>query len=487
MHNMIAKSVRRPNIVFLFGDQHRWDFMGYEHGNGTTLTPNLNALAARGMIFRSAYCTAPLCSPSRAAIALGRYGMNSGCFTNLHEVPAGSPSFVSQLRNAGYATAAFGKMHYEIQAYDSDLTSEKHRDYMSSLGWDHVCEYVGNDMFRTGIRDEFERFLRAEGMFADVLSYYRCWHYFMDAPRGDAPFTLHEFPFKEKFHGTQFAADRAIDWLSRRPKDAPYFMHVGFSAPHSPIDPPACYLDEYRDRDETMPWGNASRDELLMRTRTGYRALITQIDRHVGRIIEAVSSRGEMDNTIFVYTADHGEMAGDHGHDGKTCFFEASVRVPLLIAGPGVCIGDTPALVELVDLGKTLCDMAGVAPHSFDQGRSIAPLLRRETDTSRDTVYCEMGCDKMLFDGRYKFMRGDPYSDTRELGRLHLDKPVNIAPSPSRLYDIANDPHELHDLVNDPACADVCVIMLEKLIQRINENTQANENKSRGEYRTHLC
>jgi len=103
----------KPNIVFIIADQHRWDFMGYEE-NGVTLTPNLDALGNEGAIFRSAYCPAPLCSPSRAAIASGRYGMNSGSFTNLHELPPGTASFVSQLRAAGYRTSAVGKTHMEM-------------------------------------------------------------------------------------------------------------------------------------------------------------------------------------------------------------------------------------------------------------------------------------------------------------------------------------------------------------------------------------
>lgn len=474
--------MKRPNIVFLIADQHRWDLMGYESGNGTTITPNLDALACRGTRFHSAYCTAPLCSPSRAAIALGRYGMMSGCYTNLHEVPANAPTFVSQLRSSGYATAAFGKTHYEIHAYDSDLTSEEHRMYMHSLGFDHVCEYAGNDMFRTGIRDEYERCLFAEGVFDDVLAYYRRWHYFMDAPHGDKPFTLHPFPFEERYHGTAFAADRAVDWLSRQSPDVPYFMHVGFSAPHSPIDASEEYLELYRGHAETSPW-NASADDAVMKARTGYRALITQIDRHVGRIIEAVRARGDIENTVFVYTADHGEMAGDHGRDGKTCFFEGSVRVPLIIAGSSIVSGVSNALVELIDIGKTICDITAAAPHALDQGKSLMPLLRGDTDTHRETVYCEMGCDRMLFDGRYKLMCGDPYADTRSLGKLHLDKPVTIHPSPVRLYDMAHDAHEVHDAANDNSYIAVRAMMMEKLIGRMNENLQPGPLLSRGEYR----
>ena len=212
--------------------------------------------------------------------------------------------------------------------------------------------------------------------------------------------------------------------------------------------------------------------------------MITQIDDYVGRIRDLVDNQGDLDNTIFVYTADHGEMAGDHGRFDKTCFYEASLRVPFLIAGPGVTPGqDTDALVEIIDVGKTLCELAGVEPHELDQGKSLVPVLSGQSDSHRDTAYCEMGCDRMVFDGRYKLMWGDPKGDTRKLGRLHLDKPVNIGPSPGRLYDLQEDPHETVDLAQDPAHRDLLHDMLQKLVVRMNENVQPRPNLSRGEYR----
>ncbi len=482
----------RPNIIFIIDDQHRWDFMGYERSNGVTLTPNLDALARGGAVFRSAYCTSPLCSPSRAAIALGRYGMNSGSYTNLHEPPPGSPTFVSQLRKAGYRTCAVGKTHMEIHAYDSDLCSESHRTYMDSLGWDQVIEYAGNDMFRTGIRDAFERQLREKGVLAEILRFYRQWLYFMDGgAKGDDPFTVHEWPLVESLHGTTFAADCALEWLDGLEKAAPSFLHIGFSAPHSPIDPPPRYMALYGEVPETPPWGcgdDASRQERMSLARKGYRALISQIDAEVGRVVKHGRERGELDRTIFVFTSDHGEMAGDHGLTGKTCFFDASVRVPLIFSGLGIKKGvDTTALVELVDIGSTLCDLAGVKPHHLDQGRSLVPLLTGLVSRHRENVYCEMGCDRMLFDGRYKLMRGDPLADQRRLGRLHLDKPANIPASPARLYDLLEDPHETHDVFEELSHREIRMNMLEKLLDRINENIQPLANKSRGMYRPVEC
>jgi arylsulfatase A-like enzyme len=162
--------------------------------------------------------------------------------------------------------------------------------------------------------------------------------------------------------------------------------------------------------------------------------------------------------------------------------------VPLIFAGSGIKAGvDTTGLVELIDLGATLCDLAGVEPHHLDQGRSLVPLLTGLANRHRESVYCEMGCDRMLFDGRYKLMRGDPLSDQRRLGRLHLDKPANIPASPARLYDLLEDPQEMRNIDADPSYREIRMMMQDKLLDRINENTQPLASKGRGVYRPVEC
>ncbi len=470
----------KPNVVFIIADQHRGDFTSWGN-NGRIFTPCLDELAKRGMIFENAYCTSPLCSPSRAAIASGRYGMNSGCFTNLHELPPGTPSFVSQFRQHGYTTAAFGKTHMEIHAYDSDLSSEAHREYMNSLGWDYICEVSGNGMFKTGIKCAYSEYLREQGMLDEVLYYYRRWRYFMDGPGGFQDFHSETWPFDEKYQETSFIARSAMEWLSGHDRSQPFFMHIGFAAPHSPVEPNPRFLELYGNIDETSPYG-AEADADMIRARKGYRAMISQIDFQVGEIYNLLEKQGLADNTIFVYTADHGEMAGDHNRTGKVCFYEGSMRVPLLISGPGIGCGSSEALVELIDLGSTLCLLCNVPCHDLDQGKSLLRVLTGESAQHRQNIYAEMGCDRMLFDGRYKLMYGDPISDTRQLRHLHLDKPVNIPPSPVRLYDLHHDPYELDDLSQKPESANLLAAMKENLLIRINENIQAAPLKDRGAY-----
>jgi arylsulfatase A-like enzyme len=470
------------NVIFIISDQHRGDFVPWE-SNGVTLMPNLNKLASAGMVFNNAYCNAPLCSPSRATIASGRYGMNNGCFTNLHELPHGSQSFVSQLRKAGYSTAVVGKAHMEIHAYDSNLTSEKHHEYMHSLGWDFACEVSGSAMLKTGIECYYSKFLKDNAVFDDVLEYYRRWQYFMDKRPGFQDFHMEPWPLNEKYQETTFICDQAVTWLENRDSSKPFLLQVGFAAPHSPIEANQKYMKLYDKQIESEPFSSKLNSE-TENARKGYRAMITQIDYNIGRLLNTLDTIGELENTLIIYSADHGEMAGDHGRIGKTCFYEGSMRVPLVVAGAGIKAKESNALVELIDIGTTICDYCGVETHTLDQGKSILPLMSDDADIHRENVYAEMGCDRMLFDGRYKLMYGDPSSDQRQLGSLHLDKPVNIDNSPIKLYDLLNDPMELNDISKNNKYYKVLNQMEELLLKRINKNIQTEKYKSRGTYKS---
>ncbi len=471
----------RPNVVLIMSDQHRFDFMGYE-SNGTTFTPNLDALARRGTIFRNAYCNSPLCSPSRICFSAGRYGMNCGAFSNLHEPPAHMPSFVSQLRSGGYRTCAIGKTHMEIHAYDSDLTSYRHREFMGSLGWDQTKEVAGNGLITVGIQDSYSRWLHEIGMFDKVAEFFCQWGV-PNVPRKNPThsFKAVEWPFATEMQETAFIGRNAVDWINSRDGSQPFFLHVGFVAPHSPIQENKDDIARYKDVPETQPRG-AKPPPWLADGRRGYRAMITHVDRWVGQIVEALANKGLLENTLFIYTSDHGEMAGDHDRFDKGVFYEGSVRIPMIVAGPGVRAGqDSKALVELLDLGKTMCDWCGIPPHRLDQGRSLAPVLRDGQAHHRDTIYAEYICDKMLFDGRYKLMFGDPATDQRNFGGpQHTHKPANAPPNRWRLYDLQTDPHELRDLSEDPQHLKLAAEMMQKLLVRIAENTQSLPSKDRG-------
>ena len=331
--------VARPNVVLIMTDQHRWDFIGYE-SNGVTFTPNLDRLAAEGAVFRRAYCTAPLCCPSRAAIATGRYGMNTGCFTNLHQLPPGTPTHAAQFRASGYRTCVVGKTHMTIHAYDSDLTSPAQLEFMRSLGWEEAIEADG--MAPYGIRCAYGDFMKEQGALEHYIEFKLSWGYFMDKTRPSLPsFLCQEWPLPDELHITSFIGRQAVEWLRRQSPGSPFFLQVGFTAPHSPIHPLRRFMDLYRDLEEPAPRHGVREPDWLADGRRGYRAMISHVDEWVGAICDALKERGLYENTIIVFLADHGEMAGDHGKFGKTTFFEGSMRVPLLMRGRAWLPGST--------------------------------------------------------------------------------------------------------------------------------------------------
>jgi arylsulfatase A-like enzyme len=380
----------------------------------------------------------------------------------------------------------------EIHAFDSDLTSASHRAYMDSLGWSEIHEISGS-MMRTGIRCAYSEFLRGEHMLEPVIRYHRNWHYFMENKAdGDPAHVVHEWPFEERFDESRFVTDKALHWLRARTEQAPFFLQIGYYQPNHPRDPLPRFFRQYRIDEEPLPGGARTvPPEEFMRSRLSYRAEISQLDEYIGQIHDWLLESGEIENTVLIYTSDHGcSMYERYGRDdvlsgeAYTNFFEGAVHVPLIFTGTGIPKGvRSPALVETLDIGRTLCDWARVSPHALDQGKSLGSLLRGETEEHRRDVVSFMGCDQMLFDGRYKLMWGDPKADRRNLGMLHLDKPVDITASPARLYDLQTDPHETRDLIAEPSARDVREDLLRKLLARINANRQMQPFLSRGEYR----
>jgi arylsulfatase len=186
------------------------------------------------------------------------------------------------------------------------------------------------------------------------------------------------------------------------------------------------------------------------------------------------------DDTLVIYTSDHGDLAGDHDTWGKVYLYEPSVHVPFIVRGPGVRRGArSAALVELIDVGATVCDAMRVPTHHWDQGRTLMPLLRGECDQHRTTIYAEMGSDKMLFDGRYKLLYGNLKADRRthyQQPPYHgpaFGRPVNLPPDRIALYDLVADPAEQFNLAEQPECAQLVNVMQTKLLNRLIENMQA--------------
>ncbi|MCX6622874.1 MAG: sulfatase-like hydrolase/transferase [Acidobacteria bacterium] len=379
-----AATRRRPNVLFLLTDDQRADTIG-ALGNPAIHTPNLDRLARRGMVFRSAYCmggnNAAVCLPSRNMILSGR------AYTRYEKyAPAGEPNFPDSLNQAGYQTYHHGK---------------KANTAVEIQGRFSINKYLNDDQARRS---------------------------------GDP--------------GSRIAGE-AVEFLKSRSKAAPFFLYLAFEAPHDPRVPSARHLAMYppermplpRNFLPLHPFDNGEmtvRDELLAewprtpenirRQLAEYYAVITGLDEQIGRVLAALEAAGEAENTIVVFSSDQGLALGSHGLMGKQNLYDHSTKAPLLVAGPGIPRGETAALVYLMDIYPTVLDLVGAPRPAGLDGVSFAPALLGRSRTARESLFLAYrGCQRGIRDERYKLIYY-PWINRHQL------------------FDLSRDPDELHDL-----------------------------------------
>ena len=404
--------------------------------------------------------------------------MNSGCFSNRHAVAPSIPTYIKKLRDNGINTAMVGKFHHHVHVFEADFISNE-KD-IHDLGFDFVHQTSGKQ--GCGLiwcECHYARFLRELGL----LDEYRTWMDFLKKKNGKTEHSIgtnlpnEEWKWDAELTQDAYIASKACEYIRQNPVDKPFYLHVGFVGPHNPFDAPKKYRDLYAQQKvpkhiagnpvETQQW-------------LAYVAGITEVDEMVGRVVRELELKGILDNTIIIYTSDHGDCAGERGLWGKINFYEGAVHVPFIVAGPNLKQGvKNTALAELIDIGSTVCDFMNCSKHHYDQGMSLKPLLSGDTETHRSDVFCEMGSDKMLFDGRYKLMYGDITKDTRQeflVAPYHgpgFGRPINLPPDKISLYDLQNDPDELVNLAYDPAFKSLTEDMKERLLKRLILNMQA--------------
>ena len=405
-----ARQDERPNILFLFADDHRPDALGAA-GNEHIQTPHLDALAARGFRFTRNYCMGSIhgavCQPSRAMLNSGRslYRVNM----NLE----GAPTLGESLRSAGYRTFGTGKWHNGTASF---VRSFEH----------------GTNIFFGGMSNHEAvpiRDLQANGELT---------------PRTTA----------EGFSSALFA-DAAIEFLDGldAADEEPFFAYVSFTAPHDPRQPTGRYRQMYYDARPPLPrnflpqhpfhngWMSGRDESLAAWPRTEevvgdqlaeYYGMITHMDDQIGRVLEALERSGRADNTLVVFTADHGLAVGSHGLLGKQSVYEHAMGAPLIVAGPGVPVGESSALTYLYDLMPTMLDAADVDAPEGVEGQSLRPVWQGESEGVRDSLYLTYE-NKMrsVTDGRWKLIRY-PLIDREQL------------------FDLQTDPDEMVDLVQAP-------------------------------------
>ena len=363
----MAKS---PNILIFLTDQQRADTIG-ALGNSVIRTPVLDRLVNEGTTFTRAYTPSPVCVPARCALATGQLPARSQCWDN--QDMADTTSYMEVLRDAGYQTHGVGKMHFTP-------------DHEKMWG------YQSRDISEEGKPGDFPDFLQAQG-FGHVLA--------CNGLRGEYYYTPQPSQLPAHLHESHWVADRCIDFMQSRDTDKPFLLDCHFIKPHPPFENPMPWSFLYRPDEMPHPYqpvpaadvltrvnrlqnrykykDRSAGDDLAWRTmKAAYYAAISFVDFQIGRVLEALGD--EIDNTLILFSADHGEMLGDYGCAGKRCMLEASARIPLIARWPGHFAANekVDTAVSLIDLFPTLTAAAGLAsaPAPDRPGRSLIDIAQ---------------------------------------------------------------------------------------------------------------
>lgn len=396
-------------------DEFRFDAAGFM-GNSIARTPNLDRLAAGAVVFDNAYTPSPVCVPSRQCLATGRYPVRAGCVQFGDDIAPGSPTFARWFSERGYYTVACGKLH--------------HRGPDQMQGW---IQRIGAE---TAVRwpaayAERNQVGRRKWKGADDV---------LEAGVGESPLGLHD---DLTIHGARDFLRMHFGNYYAVPSDVPLLLKVSLQQPHFPLRTEQELFDYYYDKVPIYENQPAAENPLLnigrldenegvtpdhiRRATATYYGMIEQTDRRIGEVIRTLEEAGQsIDDWVIIFTADHGEMLGEHGLWEKRKFYEASARIPMFIRGPGLAPARSDTLVNLVDLYPTMAALAGLPAPSDIDGRDIFAPERADETFSQHTE------DKfMLRTGSWKY--------------------ILLGDGSEVLFDLASDPKEVVNQISNPA------------------------------------
>ncbi|MBV7377597.1 sulfatase [Maritimibacter dapengensis] len=508
---------KRPNFVLFLTDQQRADHLSC-YGNPVLKTPNIDRIAAKGTRFESCFVANPICMPNRASMMTGRMPSCHGVRANGIPLDLRARTFVEELRTAGYATALFGKAHFQNMTgrereFDPEGTTKDEDgkvkeavrrglfgdDYEqeNTLLWrndpnHHVdTPFYGFDHVRLATwhgdlcGGEYERWLTercgdpdairgADNALPSNMAVPQAW-------RTSVP---------EDAYPSAFVGDTTLEYLDQRQADGdhrPFFLQVSFPDPHHPFTPPGKYWDMYDPDDIPLPdnfdQGSTALLEHMRRTRsegTDNRnsqipfavsareakeaialtyGMIAMIDDQVGRVLDRLEEQGLMDDTVLIFASDHGDMMGELGILLKgPLHYRGATRVPLIWSDPKAQKPDgqqCDGLASSIDIPATILDRAGLKPYYGMQGQSLLPMIDGD-GAGRDAVLIED-------DRERKYLGFDQPQRLRSIvtaqHRLTIYRPSNIV----ELYDLGADPGETTNIADDPAEAETRAMMMEAL------------------------
>ncbi len=459
---------QRPNIIFIITDQQRFDTIA-AHGYDFADTPNIDRLVREGVSFTNCHVSAPSCAPSRASLFTGYYPHTTGILRNADQW---RHSWIEDLADSGYQCINVGKMH----TYP----------YHTPLGFHerYVVENKDRYLEERYYFDEWDKALKARGLVKQQREFYR------QRPDYRERLGAFEWELPADMHSDNFVGDTATWWLRAKPKsEQPLFLEVGFPGPHPPYDPTPEFIDRYMDRD--LPLLEVTEAELASQPRAFrqlrvhntqvdhdsvvhmlnptreqrhlqrayYLANVSMIDQKVGEIMDTLEQRGYLDNAVVVFTSDHGDCLTDHGHSQKWTMYEQITRVPMIVWSPDRYRAGrvVDGLVQQMDIGPTLLDLAGVDVPETMEAQSLTPVLEESDWQPREYVYAEHGRDGILDSTDFMTMVRD-----ERWKLVHF-----VDEDDGQLFDLHNDPDELVNLWNDDASQSV--LQKQRLLTELRE------------------
>ena len=470
------KNTVKPNVLFVMTDQHRHDLMTCA-GRDLVLTPNIDRIAERGVRFTNAYCPYPVCVASRMSMLAGLYAHHTGAINNTDRLDWRYRTIAHHFAESGYLTGLIGKMHF------NDAHKHGFEYYLSINDWlmylGPKIQHFANEIASHPMAPHFYRTMTDDG--AGMPDIAGLWD-------GDSPWVNHVIRSDFQTMASELTADDHLDSFIARESvkflqqntNQPFFLVTSFMKPHTPFFPPRPWADLYPIDSMTLPdvgptdgypehiqsrIRNTVSKGLHLRkaNRAGYLGNLAFVDTCIGTVLNGLDELGIRNNTIIVYTSDHGDMDGDHGLFQKFCLYEPSVRVPLIISYPTRLAKGavSDALTEFIGIYPTLCDLAGLdppssspivssfkTPESLDAVSFINSALTPDA-SGPDYVFSEYALRShipqyMVRSHRYKYI----YSHGVDFAEL---------------YDLENDPGEYHNLIHTKGYRRIAVELKDRL------------------------
>jgi len=444
-----------PNLLYIHTDQHNPYVVGC-YGDPLIQTPNLDRLAQQGARFENVYCTSPICVPSRMSMLTGRHPYQNQVWTNSHVLDSGIPTLAHAMGAANYRPVIIGRMHL--------VGPDQLHGYVERLVGDHGPNYIGGGDVGRGVLDGTAG--------PDRIS-------LVNSGAGQSAYQVHD----------EYVVAATVDYLNRFGVQkkaggqlAPFSLTVGFMLPHPPYvarqEDFAVYADRMTMPKKPVPFPQVKHpflrawrehtgivdvpDAEILRSRAAYWGLVHRVDIMVGQILQALENNGLAENTLIVYTSDHGDMEGEHGLWWKHVFHEESAKVPLILTWPGVIPADQRCyrVVSALDVNATILDALHAPPLPNSPGRSFLGLIAdvRPTPTWEDVAFSEYCADEYVppvIDNGKTYQRMIRQGDWK-LVYYHTMEP--------QLFNLAEDPGELVDRAQDPACQALRAQLTERLL-----------------------